>query len=47
MTLDFIAISGADDLASLGALADMGLKVNVSVNEQGQYNVMGVLAGTF
>ena len=33
---------------SLGkTLADMGLKVNVSVNEQGQYNVMGVLAGTF
>lgn len=33
---------------SLGkALADAGLKVNVSVTDQGQYSVMGVLAGTF
>ena len=33
---------------SLGrSLADLGLKVNVSVTDQGAYNVAGVLAGTW
>jgi hypothetical protein len=38
--------------ASLGValakrISDLGLQVNVSVNDQGQYNVSGVLAGTW
>ncbi len=41
------AVQGSLGLALAKRIADLGLRVNVSVDDEGQYNVMGVLAGAW